>query len=110
MSDRLKNLIVEIVNGKQGCKSLELAAEVVIRSKDPDNLDFSTDQIVSAIDDCVKEGRLTEIEYVLSTMDYRAKSFYLPADTKVTVRAAPLAQKEVVKVELSPDADVQIDG
>jgi histidinol phosphatase-like PHP family hydrolase len=79
-SNEAKQEIVATVEAVQGCKATELIAhpalERIIK-------EFGTEEIVRMIDFLVKEGQLVEVEYVLSSMPYRAKSFLLPAGTTI---------------------------
>jgi hypothetical protein len=77
--DEIKQLIVERVSEKAGLKAVHLASEedIVLACKD----------LPSICEELVEEGRLVEVEYVLPEMDWRIKSFYLPAGTVVRVRS-----------------------
>lgn len=72
-NEDMKNLLAETVIAVQGIKATELCArEEIVRATG----DFD---VPSLLDELVKEGRLVEVEYVLPQMEWRAKSFYLPA-------------------------------
>jgi len=68
-----KNLILNLVISKQGCKATELAVEIAGKA------DF---ELISKL---VIERRLVEIEYILPYMPYRIKSFLLPKNTQTRI-------------------------
>ena len=81
--DELKTRIAERVFELQGCKAVELyfMDELVFecrRSADPRARD-----IPAIIEEMVSEGKLVKVEYLLPNMNYRIKSFLLPAGTVV---------------------------
>ena len=49
-------------------------------------IDIQPSDLPMLLEEMVSEGHIREIEYILPQMDYRTKSFYLPAGTEVTVR------------------------
>ena len=72
-----EQLIVKIVEDHQGLKATELAVLVGDNKATVGLLgDFPL-----ILDKLVSEGKLVELEYVLPSMNYRAKSFILPANT-----------------------------
>lgn len=73
-----KNIIIGMINEKQGCKATELAADLVL-------MNFENHKPLSLLNELVQEKRIIEIEYILPQMDYRVKSFYLPIGAKVRV-------------------------
>lgn len=75
-NEEIKNRLVEIVTEKQGCKATELCAikELIFGDCKP---------LPELIEELVKEERILEIEYVLPSMNYRIKSFLLPAGTQI---------------------------
>lgn len=75
--DEAIEVIVREVTNLQGCKATDLAA-----SRNLVGYDVNWPRI---IEEAVRRGRLIEVEYVLPTMDYRAKSFLLPAGTRVEI-------------------------
>ena len=78
---KLEQEIIETVVEMQGGKATEIIANL------PETcFDNGADDIIQTIDHLVQTGHLVEVEYVLPQMDYRIKSFYLPANTKVTIR------------------------
>jgi hypothetical protein len=102
--DMIKELIIKIINDKQGCKLTELSvtlAETLFNNKNHENnfektheklqlleyLDKTSDQqldiITSSIDELIKEKELVAIQYNLPNMEYRDKVFLLPKDTKL---------------------------
>ena len=78
-NEEVKNRIVEIVTEKQGCKATELCAikELIFKDCKP---------IPELIDELIEEERIFEIEYVLPAMNYRIKSFLLPAETQIKMK------------------------
>lgn len=75
----LRNKIKQRVIDKQGCKITELAAEIdLVEEAYNNNINF-----VNEIYDMIRDGELVEVEYVLKSLNYRIKSFILPADTEV---------------------------
>jgi len=73
-----KDLLVNVVTEVQGLKATELAARLELLELHKADLN-----IVELIEALVKEKRLVEVEYVLPQMDFRIKSFLLPAQTRV---------------------------
>ena len=73
--------IIETVISMQGGKATEIIANLPKICFNDDIVD-----IVQVIDYLVRTEQLIEVEYVLPQMDYRIKSFLLPANTKVTLR------------------------
>lgn len=76
-----EGIIVAEVTNKQGCKGTELATALALRCPEED---FPGE----IIDDLVKQKRLIEVEYCLPSINYRLKSFYLPAGTQVVLKGA----------------------
>lgn len=74
-----KQLIVDTVTSTQGCKATELAAKKDIA--------LNCEDLPELIAELIQEDQLVEVEYVLPNLNYRVKSFLLPAHTKVTVFA-----------------------
>lgn len=74
-----KDLIVKTIEAMQGMKATELAAmpEVVLP------LSLVQLELPDLIDELVEEGRLTEVEYSVPELHWRAKSFLLPANSQV---------------------------
>lgn len=102
--DMIKELIIKIINDKQGCKLVELSvtlAETLFNNKNHENnfektheklqlleyLDKTSDQqldiITNSIDELIKEKELVAIQYNLAGMEYKDKAFILPKDTKL---------------------------
>ena len=79
-SDEAKKIIVDTVEKVQGCKVIELICNKDLHGV---NVGFNGDDIMRMIEELVAENRLVEVEYVLSSMPYRVKSFVLPANTQV---------------------------
>ena len=79
--ERLKNAIKEIVEDKQGIKTIELLVEL-----SPQVKTTPTEKVIGAIDELVAAGELVEIEYILPAMTYRTKSFLFPKGTTMTVK------------------------
>ncbi len=77
----LREIIVERVESVQGCKGMELVTWLV--SYEPAKYDHA--DIFLALEELVRENKIVEVVYCLPNMDYREKSFYLPAGTKAVV-------------------------
>jgi hypothetical protein len=82
MTDKeIGDKLVELVSSCQGLKSVEL----VVRLLSDETFKYVGDRnIVEILDSLVLEKRLIEICYVLPSMPYRIKSFYLPGDSIIT--------------------------
>lgn len=75
----MRDTILEVINNAQGIKNVELSLKVMDRINPVKfNFQLFLDELQKLVDD--KE--VIEIEYVLSNMNYRIKSFYLPKGTK----------------------------
>lgn len=87
--DKAKQLVCDLVTEKQGCKILDLIPQFY---EAVGSTDFTVNSLV---DELVEESRLIEIEYVLPGMlDYKIKSFLLPAGTDVKVNDTPMKDHE----------------
>lgn len=73
-----KDLIVQLVVERQGCRATELCAEKDLVLGELDLSDL--------IEELVAEGQLVEIECVLPQMSYRIKSFLFPKGTQIEVK------------------------
>lgn len=82
--DELKTRIAERVFELQGCKATELyfMEELVVECRSAD-ADSKARDLPAIIEEMVSEGKLVEVEYLLPNMNYRIKSFLLPAGTVV---------------------------
>lgn len=81
-----RSIILEYVEG--ACKSGELVVKITGWANRPGNAhlqNFSTDDLLNLIEKMVGEGEIVEVEYVLPTMPWLAKSFYLPKDVRLSV-------------------------
>lgn len=76
----VKDFIVHIVEARQGIKGVDLGAKL---AGEFFHYNLEGNVIIGILEMLVIEGRILEIEYVLPKMDYRVKSFYLPAGTIV---------------------------
>ena len=77
-----RGFIKELVDEKQGCKSVELATLVAMwMAKDPEI--FHNVNVPDLIEEMRIDGTLVEVEYILPNMDDRVKSFLLPKGTEV---------------------------
>lgn len=70
--DEAKKIVYGCVVRVQGCKATELATD---KDLIPTYKDFDLPDL---LDEMVAEGSLLEVEYELSTMRGRLKSFFLP--------------------------------
>jgi len=88
---QVKDWIVELVADKNGCKPGELIVPVIKRiheSLPKAGHEYLTNLVDHFIWELVtKEKRLIEIEYTLPRSSYRARSFLLPANTKINISA-----------------------
>jgi hypothetical protein len=75
----IKNLIVAAIEGKQGCKTTEL---IVIPSLIQAVVEMRGD-FMALIQELIDEGRIIEIEYTVPNLDWRIKSFLLPAGSTI---------------------------
>jgi hypothetical protein len=84
-NNELQAKVIELVeNGIKGTELVTRLTTELFRREFKGK--FEPSNILQLIEDMVKEGRIREIEYVLPSLDYRVKSFYLPANTEVTIR------------------------
>jgi hypothetical protein len=81
--DALRKAIVEMVEEEQGIKATELIPQIAIRHPE---LIIVLNEMPDTLEQLVHEGELVEVEYVLHTMNYKSKSWYLPKGTEVIVR------------------------
>lgn len=76
LKDELKVEILEIINSKQGCKQTDLipalSRKIILKINNVNGIIFQ------AINELVEEKKIVRIEYILSSMPYREKSFLLP--------------------------------
>lgn len=78
-NDEAKALITKMVVDHQGLKSPELAAKIIERTKGRDKkVDW-----ITLIGECVSEGKILEIEYIIPGLHYRTKSFLLPKGAEI---------------------------
>ena len=71
--------IAEVVRNKQGCKATELVCVELL-------LEVFEAFGIEIIYEAVKVGSIREVEYILPDMNYREKSFLLPAGTEIVVK------------------------
>ena len=77
VSEQIKYEVECLVSMKQGIKAMELAC-------DPEVLKILGDESFhDVIEELITEKRIVEVEYVVPSIPYRLKSFYLPADSIV---------------------------
>lgn len=79
----IDDVIMDIVTEAQGMKATELVVEV---ARQLHGAGLKQEDIPAAFERLVIQNKLVECEYVLPSMDYRLKSFYMPAGTKATIR------------------------
>jgi hypothetical protein len=81
--EELKDKIVELITEVQGCKATELV------TKSQFNLDMiralEVYDLPTVLAELLHERRLIEVEYVLPQLNFRAKSFLLPAGVEVKI-------------------------
>lgn len=89
----LRKEIIKIVESRQGIKAVSLAMDdnilKILRKK---NLDGSI--ITEAVQDLVNHHKIGEIEYVLPALDWKIKSFLVPAGTKSRLQGAAYELKD----------------
>ncbi len=79
--EEFKDRIVKLVEDCQGLKATELPAKFDLEMLGTlEVVDFPT-----VLAELLHERRIVEIEYTLPNMNYRVKSFILPAGTDVNV-------------------------
>jgi len=78
-AEQAKERLLEKIVGLQRLKGTEICSipELVI--------DLQGFDIPELLNEMVKEGQIMEIEYVLPEMNWRVKSFYLPAGTEARI-------------------------
>jgi hypothetical protein len=77
----LRTAILNYVREVQGCKITELCAVehlVIAAIEEKTNLG-------EVVYELIEEGSLISIDYILSNMTYRMKTFVLPAKTRVVI-------------------------
>ena len=78
---KVKDRLVAIVEQQQGCKAMRLAMDAA-------HLPFTEgEDFPELLQELIDAGELVEVEYVLPNLDFRAKSFLLPAGS--TARGTP---------------------
>ncbi len=84
----VEDLIVDAVSSSQGLKAVELPGIIYDRLyRDNNTISDEDFDIPLIINRMVIEKKIVEVQYVLPTMQYRMKSFLLPAGTAVNVSA-----------------------
>ena len=76
-------MITEVIGSVQGCKATELPVLLREFLNDPQCSQIYQFEIPDLIQEMVQEGMLVEVEYILPNMNYRIKSFLLPANTEI---------------------------
>lgn len=79
----MSQLIIETIERLQGCKGTELAFEI---GRQTEGERFSWGNVPDLLDELVEQKKIREVEYVLPSLNYRCKSYYLPANTEIRVR------------------------
>jgi len=80
---RLREQTLVIINARGAVTNVELAITVAANIY-PD--EFNTDSYIELLEDMVTHSAIVEAEYVLPTLNYRVKSVFFPAGTRVKVR------------------------
>ncbi len=86
MAINLADFITTTVTEMQGIKATEMAmiaAEFLLKEGEP----LSFNDYLTCIENLILKKRILEIEYTLPNIDYRAKSFYLPAGSSISIRS-----------------------
>ena len=78
--------MIEIVNNHNGMKATELAVEIIEKLAKEGNI--PSFDFVDVLENIVNKGLLVEVEYTIPSMDWRIKSFLLPAGSSVQVNNA----------------------
>ena len=84
----IKDLLSKTISDSQGIKATELATLILselYKNKEYSNLLTDKDYL-NYLDEMVKDKEIVEVEYILPSMEYRIKSFYLPKGTIVTIK------------------------
>ena len=89
--DEAKQAIIEVINNHQGCKSTEIPAGLLKKSVES-IFDYG---ISNLLEELVREDKVIEIEYTLPNMEYRIKSFYLPAKTNYKVTTGTIVSSRI---------------
>lgn len=75
----LREELLHLINTNTGINGVNLVLRVMGKLG-PTSFEHETFQEI--IEELVKEGEVTELEYILPQMDYRMKSMYFPKGTK----------------------------
>lgn len=81
----IKSKIVEYVMNMNGCKMIELISDIPLCFAFQE-AKIEPDEISKIIDELILSEYLIEIEFIVPNMDYRVKSFLLPAGTEIKIR------------------------
>lgn len=81
--EEAKEKLVLLINEIAGCKANELVARWCCQCSSQTELRMD---LPALLDELVAEKRIQEVTYVLKTMDYREKSFYLPLCESINVK------------------------
>lgn len=82
--DKVKEMIVNIVEEHNHCTAAEVAVEVT------SNLDHSAEprfDFYEIIEELIKEGRISGLEYIVPNFEYRVKLLLFPKGTKARLLA-----------------------
>lgn len=83
---QVKEKILYYIKESQGIKGTGLIAELFNRAHNEKEIKAIADaNVPELLETLVTEEKIVEVEYRLSSMPYRAKSFYLPKGTVVKV-------------------------
>lgn len=74
-----KQAIVDCITDVQGCKATELICNERLASV------VTQFNMVELLQELVNEKQIIEVAYVLPSMSYREKSFYLPSGTETKI-------------------------
>lgn len=85
-NEKAKQIIIDTIVAKQGCKGTELVSEVVGKIYEKQENIPDIPELIQELEDT---GEIIAVCYVLPQMDYRIKAFYLPKGSQVSISGSP---------------------
>jgi len=76
----IKDIIIDLIERRQGMKGVDFALEIGRVFPDIDGK-----KVLDTLTKMAEAGDIIEVEYILPSMKYRVKSFYLPKDTELRI-------------------------